>query len=259
MSRKNKPGLGQPAHLKTLHNVERPEDPVTHEPIDTVDENGTPKKDILAKILVVGDVACGKTSIISRYAHGVFSQRYKATIGVDFAWKPINWSDDTIVRLQLWDIAGQERFGHMTRVYYKEALGAIVVFDVTRVGTFDAVVKWKSDIDKKVYFPRTEDPIPCVLVGNKCDLLEEGAPFRGKDEMDEFCDENKFIGYFETSAKENINIEEAATALVKEVLERLENLPPPKEEEEDEEKEKDNPPVVIKEKVEESSEDGCKC
>jgi Ras-related protein Rab-32 len=69
---------------------------------------------------------------------------------VDFALKVINWDQNTVVRLQLWDIAGQERFGNMTRVYYREAVGAFVVFDVTRVATFEAVQKWKNDIDSKV-------------------------------------------------------------------------------------------------------------
>jgi GTPase SAR1 family protein len=67
---------------------------------------------------------------------------------------------------QLWDIAGQERFGNMTRVYYKEAVGAFVVFDVTRTDTFAAVEKWKNDLDTKVLLPDGR-PIPCILVGLK--------------------------------------------------------------------------------------------
>eukprot|EP00163_Fabomonas_tropica_P016075 TRINITY_DN289_c0_g1_i2.p1 TRINITY_DN289_c0_g1~~TRINITY_DN289_c0_g1_i2.p1 ORF type:complete len:174 (+),score=40.71 TRINITY_DN289_c0_g1_i2:277-798(+) len=97
----------------------------------------------LYKVLVVGDIGAGKTSIIKRYVHNMFSMHYKSTIGVDFALKVIQWDPKTIVRLQLWDIAGQERFGNMTRVYYKEAVGAMVVFDITRQTTFDAVLKWK--------------------------------------------------------------------------------------------------------------------
>jgi Ras-related protein Rab-32 len=68
--------------------------------------------------------------------------------------------------LQLWDIAGQERFGNMTRVYYKEAVGAFVVFDVTRLSTFEAVQMWKSDLDNKVLLPNGK-PIPAVLLANK--------------------------------------------------------------------------------------------
>jgi len=161
------------------------------------------------KILVVGDLACGKTSLIHRYVNHTFSTTYRATIGVDFALKTLNWDPKTSIRLQLWDIAGQERFGHMTRVYYKEAVGAFVVFDVTREKTFQAVVKWKADIDENL------QNIPCVLLANKCDLAE--GPI-DKEMMDHFCKEHRFIGWFQTSAKENINVEEAGRFLVEHIL-----------------------------------------
>lgn len=63
-------------------------------------------------------------------------------------------------------LLGQERFGNMTRVYYKEAVGAFIVFDVTRSATFDAVIKWKQDLDSKVQLPNGS-PIPCILLANK--------------------------------------------------------------------------------------------
>jgi len=172
----------------------------------------------LYKVLVVGDIGTGKTSIIKRFVHNIFSMHYKSTIGVDFALKVINWDTNTIVRLQLWDIAGQERFGNMTRVYYKEAVGAMVVFDVTRVGTFDAVAKWKNDIDCKVTLPPDDRPIPVVLLANKCDLARDGW-HKTPPQMDKYCEENSFIGWFETSAKENINIDKAAKFLVQKILE----------------------------------------
>eukprot|EP01094_Clydonella_sp_ATCC50884_P024950 TRINITY_DN639_c0_g1_i2.p1 TRINITY_DN639_c0_g1~~TRINITY_DN639_c0_g1_i2.p1 ORF type:complete len:217 (+),score=74.29 TRINITY_DN639_c0_g1_i2:205-855(+) len=171
----------------------------------------------LYKVLVVGDIGTGKTSIIKRFVHNIFSMHYKSTIGVDFALKVINWDSNSIVRLQLWDIAGQERFGNMTRVYYKEAVGAMVVFDVTRFSTFEAVQKWKSDIDAKVTLPPDERPIPVVLLANKCDLAKEGF-CQDKNKMDQFCEEYGFCGWFETSAKDNIGIETAARALVSEIL-----------------------------------------
>ncbi|MEQ2171900.1 hypothetical protein GOODEAATRI_015319 [Goodea atripinnis] len=111
---------------------------------------GGMQQEHLFKVLVVGDLGVGKTSIIKRYVHQIFSQHYRATIGVDFALKVLQWDNDTVIRLQLWDIAGQERYGNMTRVYYREAVGALVVFDVTRASTFEAVLKWKDDLDSKV-------------------------------------------------------------------------------------------------------------
>ena len=104
------------------------------------------KKEFLFKILVIGELGTGKTSFIKRYVHQFFSDHYRATIGVDFALKVLQWDEEgTIVRLQLWDIAGQERFGNMTRVYYKEAVGAILVYDLTRKDTFSAIDRWKTD------------------------------------------------------------------------------------------------------------------
>ncbi|XP_051160176.1 ras and EF-hand domain-containing protein homolog isoform X2 [Leptopilina boulardi] len=174
------------------------------------------KREHLYKILVIGELGAGKTSIIKRYVHQFFSQHYRATIGVDFALKVLNWDPHTIIRLQLWDIAGQERFGNMTRVYYKEAVGAFIVFDVTRSATLEAVVKWKQDLDSKVQLP-DGSPIPCVLLANKCDQQKEGM-VNTPAKMDEYCKEKNFAGWFETSAKENINIEEAARFLVNKIL-----------------------------------------
>lgn len=179
------------------------------------------KRECLYKVLVIGELGTGKTSIIKRYVHQFFSQHYRATIGVDFALKVLSWDQNTVIRLQLWDIAGQERFGNMTRVYYKEAVGAFIVFDVTRVATFDAVLKWKQDLDSKVQLP-DGSPIPCILLANKCDQQKEGI-VNNPSKMDEYCKEHNFSGWFETSAKENINIDEAAKSLVTKILQNDKN------------------------------------
>jgi len=176
----------------------------------------------LFKVLVVGEMGTGKTSIISRYVNNIFSRGYRATVGVDFALKVITWDPKNQVRLQLWDIAGQERFGHMTRVYYKEAVAALVVFDVTRIKTFEAAAKWKADIDSKVTLGTDNKPIPVVLLANKVDLVKTGGGVtygKNAQEMDQYVQENGFVGWFETSAKDNVNIDEAVKCLLTPLME----------------------------------------
>ncbi|RWS20362.1 ras-related protein Rab-32-like isoform X2, partial [Leptotrombidium deliense] len=136
-------------------------------------------------------------------------------IGVDFALKVLNWDENTIIRLQLWDIAGQERFGSMTRIYFKDAVGAFICCDVSRPRTFEAVTNWKRDLDSKVTLADGSN-IPCILLANKCDLPKE-EPFLNASFIDKYCQENGFIGWYFTSAKENINVEESASFLVSEV------------------------------------------
>ncbi|XP_060537269.1 ras-related protein Rab-32 isoform X1 [Cylas formicarius] len=185
--------------------------------MSNANQSSSKPKDHLYKILVIGDLGTGKTSIIKRYVHRFFTQHYRATIGVDFALKVLHWDENTLIRLQLWDIAGQERYGNMTRVYYKEAVGAFIVFDVTRRNTFESVTNWKSDLDSKVQLPNGA-PIPCVLLANKCDQQEEGI-ITNPGKMDDYCAENGFTAWFETSARDNINIDEAAKSLVEKILE----------------------------------------
>ena len=187
------------------------------------------KQEHLYKILVIGELGTGKTSIIKRYVHQFFTPHYRATIGVDFALKVLNWDQNTLVRLQLWDIAGQERFGNMTRVYYKEAVGAFVVFDLTRLSTFEAVTKWKADLDSKVLLSNGK-PIPAVLLANKCDLGSEEFDKGTAQQLDAYCKEKGFLGWYKTSAKENMGIDDAAKCLVTEILSNNELNEPPQHE-----------------------------
>eukprot|EP01117_Protostelium_nocturnum_P015186 TRINITY_DN5857_c0_g1_i2.p1 TRINITY_DN5857_c0_g1~~TRINITY_DN5857_c0_g1_i2.p1 ORF type:complete len:194 (+),score=11.46 TRINITY_DN5857_c0_g1_i2:111-692(+) len=151
----------------------------------------------LFKILVVGEASVGKTSLIKRYTENEFSTKYKYTVGVDFALKLIEFEANTIVRLQLWDIAGQERFGVMTHVYYKQADAAVIVCDITNRQTFSAVQRWKADLDNKVQL-ENGDPVPAILLANKCDMTNQTI---SAEELDKFIIEHGFIAWFEVSAK----------------------------------------------------------
>jgi Ras-related protein Rab-32 len=177
---------------------------------------------LLYKLLVVGDVGTGKTSIIRRYVNGLFNTHYKSTIGVDFALKVLYYDENTIVRLQIWDIAGQERFGQMTRVYYKGAIGAIIVFDVTRETTLDSIKYWKEDIDNKVFIPNTTDAkIPVIIMANKVDLIDKNDVIWKDmcDKINNLCIENNYVGWFDVSAKNDINIDIAYKELIKKIIE----------------------------------------
>ena len=102
----------------------------------------------------------------------------------------------------------------MYRVYYKDAFGAVLVFDLSREETFTNVLKWKREIDSKVTLPNGK-PLPVVLLANKCDLPEATVQ---REALDGFCKEHGFIGWFDTSAKTNHNIEEGVRALVSSIL-----------------------------------------
>jgi len=172
------------------------------------------KQQHLYKVLVIGDYAVGKTSIIKRYCEGYFTPNYKLTIGVDFAVKVVEWDESTSVSLQLWDVAGHERFGTMTRVYYKYAIAAVIVFDLSRPATFDAVLKWREDINSKVVLANNE-PIPCLLLANKCDI--PGVTI-DRDSLDEFVKKHGFLAWYETSALDDVNIDAAMMTLIRKIL-----------------------------------------
>ncbi|KAH0788712.1 Ras family protein [Histomonas meleagridis] len=185
--------------------------------MDNTEEEIQPTQKVL-KIIVVGDMGTGKTSLIRKFVEGNFSEFYKITIGVDFANKVLKFDENSTADVQLWDIAGQERFGSMTGVYYREAVGAVVVFDVMRNATFDMTKVWKKDIDEKV---RTSlgVPVPTILLGNKIDLMEKNEAWeKKKQEIEEYTKENNFLAFFETSAKDGINIDESLEYLVEYIL-----------------------------------------
>jgi len=171
---------------------------------------GAPKEQ-LHKLLMVGESGTGKTCLIRQYVHKVFQPTSKATIGVDFALRVIPPNNTT---LQIWDIAGQERYGQMTRVYFQAAVGAMVVCDIQKPETYEASIKWKQDLDSKVFIPGTSKNIPCMLLLNKCDL---GKSHMTSDQLDAFCAKHGFIGWLEVSAKEGTNVNAAFDKLVEAV------------------------------------------
>ncbi|XP_021912816.1 ras-related protein Rab-7L1-like [Zootermopsis nevadensis] len=170
----------------------------------------SPVAEKLFKVIVVGDPTVGKTSFVQRYVQNSYKKDYKGTVGVDFALKVVKWSETQTVKLQLWDVAGQERFTWMTRVYYKDSRGCVIMFDLTNRNSFVNTVKWKRDVDSKCRLP-DGSPIPCLLLANKCDLRQRQVD---QLEIEEFYKEFNFIGWTETSAKEGLMVNDAMKFLV---------------------------------------------
>ena len=164
------------------------------------------------KIVMLGDTTVGKTSIINSYLNKDFTQDMLSNIGIDKNNKKIKMKDGNEIKLVIWDTAGQERFHSVATSTIKSAQGVIVSFDLTNEKSFKNVSRWLDDIKEN------NNKIPILLFGNKCDMLEERV-VEEKD-IDIFVSRNKLI-YYETSAKDNINIEEGFTKIAEEAYEKV--------------------------------------
>eukprot|EP00760_Papus_ankaliazontas_P015635 PhM_4_TR16627/c0_g1_i1/m.31019/K07918/RAB32; Ras-related protein Rab-32 len=186
---------------------------------------GAPIQERLLKLLVVGDYAVGKTSLVRRYCENEFTENYRITIGVDYHEKVLPSAAKGRTRVQLWDVAGHERFGAMTRTYYKYAVGGVVVFDVTREASLESCSRWLADIQGKVQLPNGNN-IPLVLVGTKVDLVEDEAALDALTaKYEQFASENGFLCYFGVSSKTGSNVERAMDFLLQRVESSMEGIP----------------------------------
>ncbi|KAL5544992.1 hypothetical protein UlMin_008776 [Ulmus minor] len=156
--------------------------------------------DYLFKAVLIGDSAVGKSNLLSRFSKNEFRLDSKPTIGVEFAYRNIQVGDK-LIKAQIWDTAGQERFRAITSSYYRGALGALLVYDITRHKTFENVMKWLGELRD---FGNTDMVV--VLVGNKSDLnhSREVSEEEGRN-----LAEAEGLFFMETSALENLNVEEA--------------------------------------------------
>ncbi|KAG8236775.1 hypothetical protein J437_LFUL016889, partial [Ladona fulva] len=150
----------------------------------------------------------GKSSLLVRFADNTFSGNYITTIGVDFKIRTVEL-DGERVKLQIWDTAGQERFRTITSTYYRGTHGVIVVYDVSNGDSFANVKRWLHEIEQNC------DVVNRILVGNKNDAPDKKVVLT--EDAQRFADQMG-IQLFETSAKENINVEEMFMAVTRQVL-----------------------------------------
>ena len=166
------------------------------------------KFDHLFKILIIGESGVGKTCFLLRYAENSFVANHLLTIGIDFKIKMLEL-DGKVIKLQIWDTAGQDRFRTITKTYYKGSQGVILVYDVCDEKSFGNVKNWVNQIEQNA-----KSTICKVLVGNKCDKPERViTEEQGKKLAEEYN-----MKFFETSAKTGQNVDEAFMFLTGEIL-----------------------------------------
>ena len=162
------------------------------------------------KLMIIGETRTGKTSLISRYCKGDYSESpYLSTIGIDFQIKNLTINSKKI-RLQIWDTAGQERFRNIAKNYYQSSDGFIIVYDITNSESFQTLDYWIEEIKSN-----SHEFTKMIMVGNKCDLEEERQV--KKEEGKDYAKKEK-IKFYEVSAKEGTNINTAFDTLVKDIL-----------------------------------------
>ncbi|MCK5263966.1 MAG: GTP-binding protein, partial [Candidatus Thorarchaeota archaeon] len=163
----------------------------------------------LFKLMVIGEGAVGKTTLVNRYVTGTFEKDYKTTIGSQFAVKlthisPPESEYSTGIKIQAWDVAGQARFKAVRKMYYSGAAGVILVFDVTRRRSFTEMSKWVQESDDSI-----GTRVPALIVGNKTDLPDRAVP---SDEAKRWAEDNGFL-YMESSAKTGEGVADMFTVL----------------------------------------------
>ena len=175
------------------------------------------------KLIVIGTSGTGKTSYVNKYTKNIFSETYKATIVSEFGFK-IFENEGRLYRIQLWDLAGQDKNCMVTKIFAKDSHGCIIFSDATNVQTREDTKEWKAAVDEVAIF-LDGGKLPCIIVENKSDLIEENEKENLEKEIKEFAENNGFIGAFLTSSKTGENVNDSITFLLKAIIKRMEDMP----------------------------------
>ncbi|KAL8496214.1 hypothetical protein ACS0TY_020071 [Phlomoides rotata] len=169
-------------------------------------------EEYLFKVVVIGDSAVGKSNLLSRFARDEFDHNSKATIGVEFQTQVVD-IDGKEIKAQVWDTAGQERFRAVTSAYYRGAVGALIVYDITRKTTFESIKRWLEELDT-----HCDTAVARMLVGNKCDLenIREVSVDEGKSLAEE-----EGLFFIETSALDSTNVKKAFEIVIREIYDKV--------------------------------------
>lgn len=157
------------------------------------------------KVVLIGESGVGKSNLLSRFTKNEFSHDSRTTIGVEFSTRTVQLSGFTI-KAQIWDTAGLERYRAITSAYYRGAVGALLVYDITKHLTYESVERWLKEL-----YDHADPHIVVMLVGNKTDLeSERSVP---NEEAKDFAEKNGLL-FLETSALESTNVEAAFNSVL---------------------------------------------
>lgn len=172
--------------------------------------------DYLLKLLLIGDSGVGKTCLLFRFAEDKFNSAFISTIGIDFKIRTIK-VDDKNLKLQIWDTAGQERFRTITTAYYRGAAGIMLVYDVTSERSFENIKNWMRNIDE-----HASDDVEKMIIGNKADKnLPEDTRVISTERGQTLAMEHEVL-FYETSAKDGNNVEDAFVAIARKIKDKME-------------------------------------
>ena len=162
----------------------------------------------VAHIITLGDTQVGKSSLMFQYTDKMFSQEYLTTIGVDLKYKELKLKNGEIIKVKIYDTAGQERFISIASNYLKKANGILLVYDITNESSYDNISNWLEQINSK-----SDNERPIILIGNKSDMVNERVISKEKgEELAKNCCGG--INFYETSCKTGENVDEAINDLV---------------------------------------------
>ncbi|KAG0044964.1 hypothetical protein BGZ83_009754 [Gryganskiella cystojenkinii] len=170
--------------------------------------------DYLFKVVLIGDSGVGKSNLVSRFTRNEFNLESKSTIGVEFTTRSIQVDTKTI-KAQIWDTAGQERYRAITSAYYRGAVGALLVYDISKHQTYENVGRWLKELRD-----HADTNIVIMLVGNKSDLRHLRAV--PTDEAKQFATENG-LSFIETSALDSSNVELSFQRILTEIYRIVSN------------------------------------
>ncbi|VDO53294.1 unnamed protein product [Haemonchus placei] len=161
--------------------------------------------DYLFKVVLIGDSGVGKSNLLSRFSRNSFNLESKTTIGVEFATRTIE-IDGKLIKAQIWDTAGQERYRAITSAYYRGAVGALLVYDISKMQTLESCERWLRELREF-----SNESVSVMLVGNKLDLRH----FRAvpTDVALQFAEKHQ-LAFIETSALDSTNVNEAFTEIL---------------------------------------------